>query len=61
MSYHIRVASLTLMAQFLKIVLVVTNWSTLLEKHQTIEILLMVDILCIFLNIAFFEMFQDFF
>ena len=29
-------------------VYVVTNWSGLLEKHQTIEILLMVDFLRIF-------------
>ena len=35
---------------------VVTNWSVRLEKHQTIEILLMVDFLSIFkiLNISFF-------
>ena len=27
---------------------VVTNWSARLQKHQTIEILLMVDFLCLF-------------
>ena len=39
----------------------VTNLSTRLEKHQTIEILLVVDFLRFFLkNIAFFEIFPDF-
>ena len=34
--------------------------STQLEKHQTIKILLRVDFLRIFKNIAFFETFSDF-
>ena len=34
---------------------VFTNWSARLEKHQTIEILLMVDFLCILKNVAFFK------
>ena len=37
----------------------VTNWSVWLEKHQTIEILLMVDFLRIFQNVAFFKIFRD--
>ena len=39
----------------------VTNWSVRLEKHQTIEILLMVDILRIFKMLLFsinFEIFE---
>ena len=39
---------------------VVTNWSERLEKHQTVEILLMVDFLCIFKNVAFLKIFSDF-
>ena len=35
---------------------VFTNWFVRLEKHQTIEILLMVD----FQNVAFFKIFRDF-
>ena len=35
--------------------LVVTNWSTLFEKHKTIEIKIMIDFLRIFKNIAFFK------
>ena len=38
---------------------VVTNWSVRLEKHQTIEILLMVDFYA-FLKVAFFKFFRDF-
>ena len=33
----------------------VTNWSVLLEKHQTIEMLLMVDFLRIFKMLHFFK------
>ena len=36
-------------------VYVVTNWSVRLEKHQTIEILLMVDFLLIFKLLHFFK------
>ena len=39
---------------------VVTNWSVRLEKHQTIEILLMVGFLRILKIVAFFKMFRDF-
>ena len=38
----------------------VTNWPVQLEKYQTIEILLMVDFLRIFKNVAFFKIFRDF-
>ena len=38
----------------------VTNWSLRLEKHITIEILLMVDFLRIFKNVTFFKIFRDF-
>ena len=41
-------------------VYVVTNWSVGLEKHQTIETLLMVNFLRIFKNVAFFKFFRDF-
>ena len=40
-------------------VLVITNWSVRLEKHQTIEILPLVDFLRIF-NFFFFQIFRDF-
>ena len=45
---------------FLIDVYVVTNWSVLLEKHQTTEILLMVEFLRIFKNVTFFKIFRDF-
>ena len=38
----------------------VTNWSVRLEKHQTIEILLMVDVSRFFKNVIFFKNFRDF-
>ena len=38
----------------------ITNWSVRLEKHQTIDILLMVDFLRIFKNVAFFKKIRDF-
>ena len=38
----------------------VTNWSVRLEKHKTIEILLMVDFLCIF-KMLNFQIFSRFF
>ena len=38
----------------------VTNWSVRLEKHQTIEILLMVDFLCIFKMLHFSNFFEIF-
>ena len=38
----------------------VTNWSVRLEKHQTIEILLMVDFLRISKMLHFFKIFRDF-
>ena len=38
---------------------VVTNWPVQLEKHQ-IEILLTVDLLRIFKNVAFFKICRDF-
>ena len=38
----------------------VTNWSVRLEKHQTIEILLMVDFLRIFKMLHFSKKFRDF-
>ena len=38
----------------------VTYWSVRLAKHQTIEILLIVDSLRIFKNVAFFKIFRDF-
>ena len=41
-------------------VLVGSNRSTRLEKHKTIEILLWVDVLHIFKNIALFEIVKDF-
>ena len=40
---------------------VVTNWSVRLEKHQAIEILLMVDCLRIFKNVKFFDFFFEIF
>ena len=39
---------------------VVTNASVRPEKQQTLEILLMVDFLRIFKNVAFFKFFQEF-
>ena len=48
-------------SSFYKIdVLVVTNWSVRLEKHQTIEILLMVDFLRIFKMLHFSKFFEIF-
>ena len=41
-------------------VLVVTNWSVRLEKHQTIEILRMVDFLRIFKMLHFSKIFEIF-
>ena len=41
-------------------VLVVTNWSVRLEKHQTIENLLMVDFLRIFKMLHFSKFFEIF-
>ena len=38
----------------------VTNWSVRLEKHQTIEILLMVDFLRIFKMLHFSKIFEIF-
>ena len=38
----------------------VTNGSARLEKHQTLEILLMVDFLRIFKNVALFKIFRFF-
>ena len=38
----------------------VKNWPVRLEKHKTLEILLMVDFLHIFKNVAFFKIFWDF-
>ena len=38
----------------------VTNWSVPLEKHQRIEILLLVEFLLIFKNVTFFKVFRDF-
>ena len=38
----------------------VTNWSVRLEKHQTIEILLMVDFLRIFEMLHFSKLFEIF-
>ena len=38
----------------------VTNWSVRLEKHQTVEILLMVDFLRIFKMLHFSKFFEIF-
>ena len=48
-------------SSFYKIdVYVVTNWSVRFEKHQTIEILLMVDFLRILKMLHFFQNFSGF-
>ena len=48
-------------SNFYKIdVYLVTNWSVRLEKHQTIEILLMVDFLRIFKILHFSKYFEIF-
>ena len=41
-------------------VVMVTNWSVRVEKHQTIEILLLVDFLNIFKMLHFFKKIRDF-
>ena len=37
-----------------------TNWSVRFEKHKTLEILLLVDFLRIFKNVAFSKIFEIF-